>query len=390
MFPHPFPIPARQPGNKLASLQARQPVSQPASQPLSQPGRNLAQSKLLAKLLAKSWKSYVAPDHQVTTQLPQQAMTENPIELRNRCSDFEASDSDEEEEVNDEDFDEEKSDMYSLPPSNPSDDQWHVTDTDIDEDDEVESLSDGEAHETSAEEFSHHFGSMNQSSMARIDLHRGVHSMATSDNNPQERDYSAGNKAARRLRQQADAEERSAIGEQNKAIGSAIVLRDAAAAAQPSTMQCPQCNQMAECIMQCPACNQIICDTHDLAFFKRTNKQHGLEVHLMLKPEITDMPPAMISMPACDPKAVAFWECACCQHKLGETRNVGPRKATMTAFKSSSVKLFGLHNKSKKSQWPRMHVLAPFNAIEVRLWDEYFPNEVTHLSCHDGMLQTLD
>ena len=86
----------------------------------------------------------------MTPQITQQAMTENPIELRNRCSDFEASDSDEEEEVNDEDFDEEKSDMYSLPPSNPSDDQWHVTDTDIDEDDEVESLSDGEAHETSA------------------------------------------------------------------------------------------------------------------------------------------------------------------------------------------------------------------------------------------------
>ena len=89
----------------------------------------------------------------VTPQLPQQAMTENPIELRNRFSDFEESDSYEEEEVNDEDFDEEKSDMYSLPPSDPSDDQWHVTDTDIDEDNEEESLSDGEAQEARAKEF---------------------------------------------------------------------------------------------------------------------------------------------------------------------------------------------------------------------------------------------
>ena len=213
--------------------------------------------------------------------------------------------------------------------------------------------------------------------------------MASSDDNPQERDYSAANKAARRLLQQADAKKRAqeqcgdAIAPfqfpteemQRRAYTEYMLLRDAAdnkhvlpdaaAAAQPSTMP-------GTGTMQCPQCNQILCDTQDLAFFKRTNKQQGLEVHLILKPEITDMPPAMISMPACEQKAVASWECAC-GHKLGDTRNVGPRKATMTAFKSSSVKLFGLHNKSKKSQWPRMHANPPFNAIEVRPWDEFHP-----------------
>jgi hypothetical protein len=123
--------------------------------------------------------------------------------------------------------------------------------------------------------------------------------------------------------------------------------------------------------MQCPECDRVLCGTQELAFFRRVNKKLGVEVHLMLKPEPwPDMPPDIIKMSACDQGAVASWQCAC-GHKLGDTRNVGPRKAPMTAFKSSSVKLFGQHHKSKKSQWPRIYADPPFNGIEVRLWDEF-------------------
>ena len=225
-------------------------------------------------------------------------------------------------------------------------------------------------------------------SMARIDLFRGVYNphthreviasiMASSSENPGQRDYSAENKEARRLLWQADAQKRAqeqcrdataqhytddAANQQCISDVTQHVLPDAVAA-QPITM--PGTDSM-----RCPHCNQILCGTQDLAFFTRTNKMQGLEVHLMLKPEIKDMPPAMIRMPACEKKAVTSWQCAC-GHKLGDTRNVGPRKAAMTAFKSSSVILFGRHLQSTKSQWPRIHADPPYNAIEVRQWAQF-------------------
>ena len=199
----------------------------------------------------------------------------------------------------------------------------------------------------------------------------------TATENPQERDYSAETKAARRLQRQADAKRRAqercgdttaqdgtdgAASQQCISDVTQLAVPDADAA-QPTTM--PGTGSM-----QCPECNQVLCGTQELAFFKRVNKMQGLEVHLMLKPEIKDMPPDIILMPACGQGAVASWQCTC-GHKLGDTRNVGPRKAAMTAFKSSSVKLFGQLHKSKKSQWPRIYAHPPFNGIEVRHWAEF-------------------
>ena len=193
------------------------------------------------------------------------------------------------------------------------------------------------------------------------------------------RDYSHENKAVRQLQRQADAEKRAQerCGDataQTCAHGAASDTAQAASsvaqpavpnadAAQPSTMPCID-------RMQCSECNEILCGIQDLAFFRRVNKMQGLEVHLMLKPEIEVMPPNFKKMPACEQGAVASWQCAC-GHKLGDTRNVGPRKAAMTAFKSSSVKLFGQHHKSKKSQWPRIYADPPFDGIELRQWEEF-------------------
>jgi len=141
-------------------------------------------------------------------------------------------------------------------------------------------------------------------------------------------------------------------------------------AAQPTAMQDPGG-------MQCPECDRILCGAQQLAFFRRINKHHGFEVHLMMKPELLQagaealsMPPAFILMPTCAQGAVASWQCAC-GHKLGDTRNVGPKRAPMTAFKSSSVKLFGQHHNNKKSQWPRIFANPPFDGIEVRDWEEF-------------------
>ena len=122
--------------------------------------------------------------------------------------------------------------------------------------------------------------------------------------------------------------------------------------------------------MQCPICNQVLCGTESLAFFRRVNKANGIEVHLMLKPELADIPPNFHRMTDTEKGAVASWQCAC-GHKLGDTRNVGPRKASMTAFKSSAVKVFGQHHSGQKSKWPSLYSERPFNAIELRQWSEF-------------------
>ena len=140
----------------------------------------------------------------------------------------------------------------------------------------------------------------------------------TATENPQERDYSAETKAARQLQRQADAKRRAQercgnTTAQDCADGAAsqLCISDItqlavpdADAAQPTTM--PGTGSM-----QCPECNQVLCGTQELAFFKRVNKMQGLEVHLMLKPEIKDMPPDIILMPACGQGAVASWQCTC-------------------------------------------------------------------------------
>ena len=123
--------------------------------------------------------------------------------------------------------------------------------------------------------------------------------------------------------------------------------------------------------MQCPECDGFICSGEQLAFFARRNAKRGFEVHLMLKPELEISSSANLHlMPEVAANALASWQCAC-GHKLGDTRKVGPRKTPMTAFKSSSVKLFGRHYTNKKSQWPTIYTNAPFNVIEVRQWGEF-------------------
>ena len=121
--------------------------------------------------------------------------------------------------------------------------------------------------------------------------------------------------------------------------------------------------------MQCPVCERVLCETKDLAFFHRVNKQDGVEVHLMLKPE-NDVPetfkPAELK-----PKASESFNCAC-GARLGDTRPVAVKKKPMTAFKSSSVILCGQHFPGKKSKWPTVYNTPPFDCIEVRHRDTYF------------------
>ena len=163
-----------------------------------------------------------------------------------------------------------------------------------------------------------------------------------------------------------DAEVGNALNSQESteaAVSQLAVLHGAAA--QPTTSP-------SGSGMQCPECNRLLCESEKLAFFARHNSGNGFEVHLMLKPEMVfeDMPTNLHLMRACAANAVASWQCAC-GHKVGDTRKVGPRKAAMTAFKSSSVKLFGKHYTNKKSQWPTIYADPPFNAIEVRQWGEF-------------------
>ena len=117
--------------------------------------------------------------------------------------------------------------------------------------------------------------------------------------------------------------------------------------------------------LQCPACKAQICQPQDLCFFSR-----GHEVHLILKPELPTMPPAFILAPIPEEGATQSWQCAC-GNQLGDTRPVGPNKVSMTAFKSASVMLYGQHHPGKKSKWPTLYCVHPFNSIEVRNRDSF-------------------
>jgi len=122
-------------------------------------------------------------------------------------------------------------------------------------------------------------------------------------------------------------------------------------------------------LLQCVVCERPLCSTEDLAFFWRANKQGGVEVHLMLKPENKE-PEPFIRSSVTQKGAMASWQCAC-GFKLGDTRAVGVKKAAMTAFKSSSVMLCGQRFTSRRSQWPSVYNQLPFNTIEVRTRDTF-------------------
>ena len=122
--------------------------------------------------------------------------------------------------------------------------------------------------------------------------------------------------------------------------------------------------------LQCPACKGQLCQPQELCFFSRYNRQGGHEVHLILKPELPTMPPAFILAPIPEEGATQSWQCACGNH-LGNTRPIGPKKASMTAFKSASVMLYGQHHPGKKSKWPILYCVHPFNSIEVRNRDSF-------------------
>ena len=123
-------------------------------------------------------------------------------------------------------------------------------------------------------------------------------------------------------------------------------------------------------LLQCIECQRPLCSTEDLAFFWRANKQGGVEVHLMLKPEY-EPPATFIRSPVREKGAIASWQCLC-GFKFGDTRAVAVKKAPMTAFKSSSVMLCGQRFTGRKSKWPSIYDKPPFNTIEVRTRDTFF------------------
>ena len=141
----------------------------------------------------------------------------------------------------------------------------------------------------------------------------------------------------------------------------ALVLMPASSTASP---------QATGPLLQCVDCERPLCGTEDLAFFWRANKQGGVEVHLMLKPENKE-PATFIRSPVTEKGAMTSWQCAC-GFKFGDTRAVAVGKAAMTAFKSSSVMLCGQRFTGRKSKWPSIYNQPPFNVIEVRTRDTFF------------------
>ena len=110
--------------------------------------------------------------------------------------------------------------------------------------------------------------------------------------------------------------------------------------------------------MQCVECERPLCGTKDLAFFRRANKQGGMEVHLMLKPENQEPPAPFIRSSVTEEGATASWQCIC-GFMFGNTWAVGPKEASMTAFKSSSVMLCGHRSTGRKFKWPSIYNQPP-------------------------------
>ena len=162
--------------------------------------------------------------------------------------------------------------------------------------------------------------------------------------------------------------ERAAATEHNERSSiAADRTKDATEHSPPSTTASAQ---VTGNLLQCIMCQRPLCGTEDLAFFWRTNKQGGVEVHLMLKPENQE-PATFIRSSVTEKGAMASWQCTC-GFKLGDTRAVAIKKAPMTAFKSSSVMLCGQRFTGRKSQWPSIYNKPPFNAIEVRTRETFF------------------
>ena len=106
------------------------------------------------------------------------------------------------------------------------------------------------------------------------------------------------------------------------------------------------------------------CGPDRLCFFTRYNKDQGFEAHLMLKPE-SPLPTTFVIADQPEKGAIRTLMCPCGE-KIGDMRRVGPNKAPMTAFKSSSVRLFDRQHRGKKSKWPDVYNKDPYNQIEVR------------------------
>ncbi len=121
--------------------------------------------------------------------------------------------------------------------------------------------------------------------------------------------------------------------------------------------------------LQCPACKRELCQTRELCWFYRRNVQDAVEVHLMLRPEVP-MPQTLVRATEAKQGVAQSWQCGC-GTEIADSRAVGPRKAMMTAFKSSKVMLYGQRYTGKKSMWPSIYNTLPFNNIQVRTRDTF-------------------
>jgi hypothetical protein len=140
----------------------------------------------------------------------------------------------------------------------------------------------------------------------------------------------------------------------------------AQASSAPISVVKPDSSQVAlpRPALQCPACKRVLCQTSELCWLHRANKQNGVEVHLTLRPELP-MPQTLVRATEAKQGVAQSWKCEC-GTDIGDSRAVGPRHGMMTAFKSSKVILYGQHYLRTKSMWPSTFNTPPFNNIEVR------------------------
>ena len=106
-------------------------------------------------------------------------------------------------------------------------------------------------------------------------------------------------------------------------------------------MQSEQPSSAEQPAMQCSQCDTILCQSEQCSFYNKT----PTEVHLILRPELRNMPSSMFLSNICE-TGTADVKCSACKCNIGRRLPFRPEGKNFVAFGNEKVYVFGnrLHN----------------------------------------------
>ena len=140
--------------------------------------------------------------------------------------------------------------------------------------------------------------------------------------------------------------------------------------AEQSAMQSEQPRSAEQPAMQCSKCDNILCQIEQCCFYNKT----PTEVHLILRPELPNMPSSMFLSNICEGRTIDV-KCSACTCKVGRQLPFGPRGTHFVAFGNEKVYVFGnrLH---KKATWSQLQHESPYSTLPRRTSTNFTKNIV--------------